>query len=307
MKCLDYWPLALAAVLVFSAGCGRDAASDQPGKNEGHANQVAAQTNKLPVTPDPVAGSQPIPNQTNVMVLISGGKFLMGSKEEADAFPHEVSVSSFLMDKCLVTQELYQKIMGENPSRWKAAQNPVEQVRWSDAVKFCNQRSLREGLQPCYDLATWKCDFNANGYRLPTEAEWEFACRAGSSTAYFFGDSPAKLGEFAWYEKNAGGRPHPVGQKQPNAWGLYDICGNLWQWCNDFYSVDYYRASPADNPQGPKEGDAKVVRGGAWRFGLENCRAAYRNNENPGYSDVCFGYDIYGFRCVRKSPATPGR
>jgi len=236
------------------------------------------------------------------MIAIPGGQFTMGDKDEPDATPHEVSVSPFLMDKCLVTQEHYQKLMGDNPARWKAPTNPIEQVRWSDAVKFCNARSQAEGLKPCYNLDTWECDFEANGYRLPTEAEWECACRAGTKTTYFFGDNASQLGDYAWFEKNSGGHPQPVGQKKPNAWGLYDICGNLWQWCNDFYGVEYYAQAPKENPRGPKEGDSRVVRGGAWKFSGDNCRSGYRYNENPGYVDVCFGYDIYGFRCVRNAP-----
>ena len=234
------------------------------------------------------------------MVKLAEGRFTMGDKAQPDAKPHEVLVSSFYMDKYLITQELYEKVMGANPSRWKGGKNHVEQVRWSDAVKFCNKRSHLEGLQPCYDLGTWKCNFEANGYRLPTEAEWEYACRAGTSSAFFFGDSPAKLGEYAWFDKNSAGRPHPVGQKRPNPWGLYDICGDVWEWCNDFYKVDYYQEAPPQDPRGPSVGETKVVRGGAWRFGPETSRSSYRYNENPGYSDVCFGYDIYGFRCVKR-------
>lgn len=224
----------------------------------------------------------------------------MGDKAEVDAPLHEIQVSPFLIDKYLVTQEQYEKLMGDNPSRWKGNKNPVEQVRWSDAVKFCNKRSESEGLKPCYDLKTWACNFEANGYRLPTEAEWEYACRAGTSSAYFFAETPAKLSGYAWFDKNSGGHPRPVGEKQSNPWGLYDICGNLWQWCNDFYAVDYYKKSASKDPRGPNDGKTKVVRGGAWRFNAENCRSGYRYNENPGYADVCFGYDIYGFRCVRK-------
>ena len=231
---------------------------------------------------------------------------MMGDKNEVDATPHEIVVSAFHMDRLLVTQALYQKVMGSNPSRWKGDQNPVEQVRWSDAVKFCNKRSQMDNLQPCYDLETWICNFEATGYRLPTEAEWEYACRAGTTTAYFFGDTAAKLGDYAWFEKNAGGRPRPVGQKQPNPWGLFDICGNVWEWCNDFYKVDYYQESPQQDPKGPKSGETKVVRGGAWKFNEQNCRPGYRYNENPGYADVCFGYDIYGFRCVRAAAGVAG-
>ena len=236
------------------------------------------------------------------MILIPGGRFLMGDEAEIDATPHEVVLSPFYVDKNLVTQAEYERVMGENPSRWKTGNNPVEQVRWSDAVRYCNKRSELEGLESCYDLESWQCNFAANGYRLPTEAEWEYACRAGTKTAYYFGNSPSELSEHAWFEDNSGGRPHPVGGKLPNAWGLYDMHGNVWQWCNDFYQVDYYEQSPEKDPRGPKSGETKVVRGGAWKFSADSCRCGYRYNENPGYADVCFGYDIYGFRCVRNAP-----
>ena len=249
-------------------------------------------------------GSTETPTESKVeMVLIPGGRFTMGDKDEVDAPPHEIVVSPFYMDKYLVTQEQYQRFVGDNPARWKGPKNPIEQVRWSDAVKFCNARSLAEGLQPCYDLKTWQCDFAANGYRLPTEAEWEYACRAGTQTAYFFGNDASKLADYAWFDKNSGGHPQPVGLKRPNPWGLYDMIGNVWQWCNDFYKVDYYQESPKENPLGPAAGETRVVRGGAWKFSAQNCRSGYRYYENPGYVDVCFGYDIYGFRCVRNAPS----
>jgi len=287
--------LLFAVALAFLAGCDRKASTTTTKSPD---NIVKVESPEPKATADT---NTPASNGSE-MVQISGGKFLMGDKDEVDAPPHEVVISSFLMDRQLVTQQQFQKVMGANPSRWKGEKNPVEQLRWSDAVKFCNKRSESEGLKPCYDLKTLKCDFDANGYRLPTEAEWEYACRAGTTTAYFFGDNPAKLGDYAWFEKNSGGHPRPVGQKQPNPWGLYDIAGNVWEWCNDFYKVDYYQNSPRENPRGPNEGENKVLRGGAWRFSADNCRAGYRYNESPGYSDVCFGYDIYGFRCVRKAP-----
>ncbi|MGD8500893.1 MAG: formylglycine-generating enzyme family protein [Phycisphaerales bacterium] len=236
------------------------------------------------------------------MVQLPGGRFTMGDENEVDSTPHEVVVSSFFIDRYLVTQEEYYRVMGDNPSRWKAGKNPVEQVRWSDAVRYCNARSKLEGLQPCYDLDTWQCNFDANGYRLPTEAEWEYACRAGTTTAYFFGNDPSKLSDHAWFRENSGGKPRPVGRKPPNPWGLYDMLGNVWEWCNDFYKVDYYQESPHENPKGPATGETKVVRGGAWKFSADSCRSGYRYNENPGYADICFGYDIYGFRCVRNAP-----
>jgi sulfatase modifying factor 1 len=278
--------IVCGSVLIGLAGCGQKAPE---------APAVSA-----PKTEAKAEAAGP-PAAKGDMALIQGGKFMMGEGSEPDAAPHEVSVSSFYIDKNLVTQEQFQKVMGSNPSRWKGDKNPVEQVRWSDAVTYCNKRSEQEGVQPCYDLKTWQCNFEANGYRLPTEAEWEYACRAGTSTAYHFGADASKIGDYAWYEKNAGGKPRPVGQKKPNAWDLYDMSGNVWQWCNDFYKVDYYAESPKQDPRGPKEGPNKVVRGGAWRFSADNCRAGYRYNESPGYADVCFGYDIYGFRCVRNA------
>jgi formylglycine-generating enzyme required for sulfatase activity len=239
------------------------------------------------------------------MAQILAGEFLMGDPKEIDAPPHKVKVSSFFLDKHLVTQDEFQAVMHENPSRWKGGNNPVEQVRWSDAVRFCNKRSELEGLQPCYDLKTWRCNFDASGYRLPTEAEYEYAARGGTTAGFLSGDAPDKLGDFAWFEKNSGGHPRAVGQKQPNAWGLYDVCGNVWEWCNDFYQVDYYASAAQQDPRGPDQGKTKVVRGGSWRAPAENCRLGYRYNENPGYADVCFGYDIYGFRCARKIGGKP--
>lgn len=274
-------------VFAFLPGCERKAATAASERSETVSTGAALQE----------------PSASTGMVKLPGGNYVMGDKDEIDAPPHEVSVSPFYMDAYLVTQEHYQRIMGENPSRWKGERNPVEQVRWSDAVKFCNKRSESEGLEPCYDLETWACNFNATGYRLPTEAEWEYACRAGTTTRYFFGNSPSDLKDYSWFEKNSGGHPHPVGLKQPNPWGLYDICGNVWEWCNDFYHVDYYNRSDAENPKGPAQGDTKVVRGGGWRFSDDTCRSGYRYNENPGYVDACFGYDIYGFRCVRLDAA----
>jgi formylglycine-generating enzyme required for sulfatase activity len=289
------WRSAVLAALVLGTGCKQE--SPEPAAQETLTNSssasLEARASSRAELPDAATAQE--------MVLIPAGTFIMGDKDEVDAELHEVSLSAFFMDKNLVTQEQFQEVMGENPSRWKGEGNPVEQVRWSDAVRFCNKRSELEGLKPSYDLATWKCDFNANGYRLPTEAEWEYACRAGATTAYYFGENESKIGDYAWYDKNSGGHPRPVGQKKPNVWGLFDMAGNLWQWCNDFYQVDYYTQSPTQDPKGPDDGKTKVVRGGAWRFSADNCRAGYRYNESPGYADVCFGYDIYGFRCVRNS------
>ena len=283
-----------AAAWTLVTGCAGNTSPDQ-----GRAPDVAGS----PASASVVKNESRAPASatgSGEMIRVPGGEFTMGDADEVDAPPHQVSVSPFYIDKYLVTQEQFQQAMGTNPSRWKGEKNPVEQIRWSDAVKYCNRRSERDGLQPCYNLANWECDFEASGYRLPTEAEWEYACRAGTTTAYYFGSDESKLRDYAWYDKNAGGRPRPVGQKRANPWELYDMCGNVWQWCNDIYQVDYYQQSPSQDPRGPNEGKTRVVRGGAWRFSAENCRSGFRYNENPGYADVCFGYDIYGFRCVRR-------
>jgi formylglycine-generating enzyme len=234
------------------------------------------------------------------MLLLSGGTFVMGDNNgEVDEPEHEVTVSPFYIDVTPVTQREFMRLMGENPSKFPEAQQPVEQIRWSDAVRYCNERSREEGLEPAYDLTNWTCNFEADGYRLPTEAEWEYAARAGTATAYFFGNDPAQLRIHAWFNDNAGDKPRPVGRRRPNPWGLHDITGNVWEWCNDFYQVDYYKESPKQDPRGPEAGDKKVLRGGCWNSNAAACRVAYRYNETPGYTDACFGYDIYGFRVVR--------
>jgi formylglycine-generating enzyme required for sulfatase activity len=213
---------------------------------------------------------------------------------------HLVKVDAFLMDQSEVTQEAYEKVMHKNPSRKKNPSNPVEQVTWSAAARFCNARSILEGLTPCYDTNSWECDFSAAGYRLPTEAEWEYACRAGSTTRYSFGDGPEALRTFAWFDGNSQAMPHPVGQRKPNAWGLYDMEGNVWEWCNDFYGPKYFRTSPADNPRGPQEGEKRVLRGGAWSSSADNCTSWARNCDEAGVTDICLTMDSNGFRCVRR-------
>lgn len=236
------------------------------------------------------------------MVFIPAGKFMMGVNQGAfDAKPaHEVHVDAFLMDQHEVTQTAYQKLMGENPSRYKNPNQPVEQISWARAIKFCNARSIQEGLQPCYNTNNGACNFKANGYRLPTEAEWEYACRAGTTTPYYFGDRHDQLQSHAWFAGNSQSHPHPVARWKPNAWGLYDMAGNVWEWCNDFYGATYYRHSPTDNPRGPDHGDKRVLRGGAFSSEADNCTSWVRNCDEAGFTDVCLTRDADGFRCVRR-------
>jgi formylglycine-generating enzyme required for sulfatase activity len=254
------------------------------------------------------AGTQPITTTKSgiEMVLIPAGSFEMGSQQGPEEVKprHRVWIDAFLMDRHEVTQAEYDKL-GQieafpNPAHFKGPDRPVEQVSWPEAARFCNARSRHEGLQPAYNEDTGACDFAANGYRLPTEAEWEYACRAGTNTDYSFGAEARKLSEFAWFAGNAGKKTHPVGQKQANPWGLFDMHGNVAEWCQDFYDKGYYKNSPEKNPRGPADGKEYVLRGGSWKSPADALRSAYRIGENPGFSDACLARDAIGFRCVRK-------
>jgi formylglycine-generating enzyme required for sulfatase activity len=242
------------------------------------------------------------------MVHIPAGSFQMGSRTGRDDEKpvHDVWVDSFLMDRTEVTQEDFQRIAKEiplsNPSHFKGGNRPVEQVKMDVALRFCNARSNLEGLDPCYDIDDAVCDFSKNGYRLPTEAEWEYACRAGTDTDYSFGNGERQLGDHAWYSANSAKETHPVAQKKANRWGLFDMHGNVAEWCHDFYDAEYYQVSPEKNPQGPKKGDKYVLRGGSWNSTAPTLRSGYRLGENAGFSDACLAQDAIGFRCVRKAP-----
>ena len=228
------------------------------------------------------------------MVRIPGGTFEMGSSDSADNAgpPHRVTLSAFYMGKYQVTQAEYQGVMGINPSDFASdpaagesqGRRPVEMVTWYDAVEFCNKLSEKERLTPVYtirdrELAAYypyaittaevTANWNANGYRLPTEAEWEYACRAGTETAY---NVPVPDGSNAisdntgWYYDNSGDETHEVGKKPPNAWGLHDMHGNVWEWCWDRY--ESYTGNEQTNPTGPEGSTAhmfhRVIRGGSW-------------------------------------------
>jgi formylglycine-generating enzyme required for sulfatase activity len=237
------------------------------------------------------------------MVLIPAGTFQMGSRNgQDDEQPvHVVSVDAFWMDRTEITQAQYGKYVLGNPSHFKGPNRPIEMIRWADAALYCNKRSLAEGLEPCYNEETAECIFSADGYRLPTEAEWEYACRAGSTADYAFGDDVRALKQHAWFADNAAKTTHPVAQLKPNAWGLFDLHGNVAEWCNDIYDKAYYKTSGAKNPTGPVDGNKYVLRGGAWNATSKACRSAYRVGEDPGFQDACFARDAIGFRCVRRA------
>jgi formylglycine-generating enzyme required for sulfatase activity len=242
------------------------------------------------------------------MIYLPGGEFNMGSSQtNPDEAPvHKVKVSGFIIDKLEVTQEMLAKAQLPNPSHWNEnPKKPVERVRWRDAKQYCNERSLLEGLKPCYNEKTPEldCDYSASGYRLPTEAEWEYACRAGTDGDYDFGQ-PDKLRQFAWFADNADEKTHPAGQKKPNRWGLHDMYGNVSEWCEDVYSPAYYKDSPLVDPRGPPSPgpDVKrVMRGGSWKSSAAMSRATFRQGQRTGDTDACFYTDYCGFRCVRRA------
>ena len=201
------------------------------------------------------------------MVAVKGGSFMMGSNDgNDDEKPvHRVTVSDFYMGKTEVTQALWKAVMGNNPSYYKGDNLPVEQVSWDDAQEFIKELNR----------------LTKKKYRLPTEAEWEFAAGGGSTnrTKWAGTDVESSVGNYAWYYSNSGYQTHDVATKLPNSLGLYDMSGNVWEWCNDWYGD--YSANDQENPIGPSSGSYRVVRGGSWDYVLSDCRVAGRYGIRP--------------------------
>ena len=277
--------LLRAASFAVLAGCA-------PGLL-GHSNRVLAQ-----------GGRQASETYTNSIgmefVPIPAGKFLMGSPDsdpEARAFEkpqHEVTISKpFHLGRHEVTQAQWEAVMGSNPytldrsnpyynlpgmaERITKPDHPAT-VSWNDAQEFIARLNEREG---------------GNHYRLPTEAEWEYAARAGTTTAYSFGDNKSDLDRHAWFggDFNSGGT-HPIGRKAPNAWGLYDVHGNAWEWVQDWWDPDYYSRSPSSDPSGPRQGTKRVVRGGSWHTTATSWRTAFRRDYEPDYRGISIGFRV---------------
>jgi len=242
----------------------------------------AAQAASVPI--DPGASSREFVNSIGMkLVRVPKGEFVMGSRPgnpnaDGDERAHAVTLTrDYWIGAFEVTQSQYERVMGRNPSLGQGpgiedggAHHPVDRISWNDAVEFCTRLSALP-------------DERAAGrvYRLPTEAEWEYACRAGSPGEYAFGDDVRMLGEYAWYAENSGIEPHPVGRKKPNAWGLYDMHGNAWEWCADWY--ERYSGGPAIDPTGPSQGTDRVYRGGSNGYAAPYCRSANRTATRPSW------------------------
>ncbi len=220
------------------------------------------------------------------MVLIHAGEFLMGSPESdkdalSDEKPqHRVRITRpFYLGKYMVTQEQWESVMGNIPSHFKGPKNPVETISWDDCQQFLGKLNAKSAA-------------GAGKFQLPSEAQWEYACRAGSKTRYCFGEDEKQIEEYAWHKQNSDGKTHPVGEKKPNGWGLYDMHGNVWELCQDWWRDGYYKGSPVDDPTGAATGSDRVLRGGSWSLPEWYCPSAYRCRGLPGYWDSYIGLRV---------------
>ena len=253
------------------------------------------------------------------MIFVKGGNFLMGNENgRADEKPqHRVCVDSFYISKYEVTQKEWQAVMENNPSYFVGENHPVEKVNWYDAIEFCNAYSKMKNMEPCYkidrdtkdemnlsrkDKYRWTvtCDWNANGYRLPTEAEWEYAAGGGNKKSNTIFSGSNNINEVAWFLNNAGDEsspdhgPRDVGLKKPNALGIYDMTGNVWEWCWDWYGS--YDKKKLNNPRGIPYGTEKIRRGGSWHVKIKRSTITTRNFRSPGHRST-----HYGIRLVRQA------
>ncbi len=215
------------------------------------------------------------------MVKVAGGTFTMGasasdSEADSDEKPaHRVTLSGYYIGKYEVTQKQWVEIMGSNPSYFKGDNLPVEKVSWDDIQEFLRKLNAKTGMS----------------FRLPTEAEWEFAAHGGNSSRGYKYSGSDNIDSVAWYYDNSGNKTHPVGTKSPNELGIYDMSGNVCEWCQDWFDANYYSNSPLSNPKGPSSGAYRVLRGGSWNINARYCRVSFRNNNAPGN-----GRDYCGFR-----------
>jgi len=287
--------LLLVGFEVFLQWSGED--EDRPVKAEVPAS-------KTPVKAEPPAKTAPWLKTapwskaalSYELVRIPAGSFQMGSTDGADTEKpvHTVRISSdFYIGKYEVTQGLYEQLIGSNPSQFSSCGSdcPVEKVNWYDAVNLANALSEQEGLSACYTISgttvTMPSGLKCEGYRLPTEAEWEYAAKAGGSLTYAGSNDAAEVG---WYEGNSGSGTHPVGQKKANAFGVYDMSGNVWEWTWDRYEA--YTSSESTDPMGPSGGFDRVLRGGGWNYNASSLRSTDRHGSFPGGNNVSGGFRL---------------
>ncbi|MCR5288411.1 MAG: SUMF1/EgtB/PvdO family nonheme iron enzyme [Treponema sp.] len=245
-------------------------------------------------------------NKTPYMIEVQGGSFLMGDKN----VNRKVSLVNFLLSETLITQMQYEYVIGKNPSKMQGPNRPVEGVTWYDAIIYCNTLSMMQNLHPCYSIGNitdfrsidakspmWKrilCNFTSNGYRLPTEAEWEYAAIGGKNNSPFLYSGSEIISTVAWYGENAEIATHDVGTKAPNKLGFYDMSGNVAEWCWDY--MGDLSTQHQTNPHGPQTGTIRVKRGGSWLDDPQQCTVYYRSGSSPiGKSSNL------GFRVCRSS------
>lgn len=267
-------PFCAAALLVLAQGCCVTVNLSETSPTLQDAIQA-----RTDVTAPPKALSLDLGSGVKMdLVLIRPGSFVMGSEagESREHIRRVTITKPFYLGKYEVTQEQWQAVTGGNPSNFRASGNPVECISWNDCQDFVKKLSAK---------------FPGAEFRLPTEAEWEYACRAASASEFYFGDNEANLGEYAWYAENSEQKTHLVGQRNPNAWGLYDMHGNVWEWCSDWYG-DKYSDGDATNPLGAPSGAERVLRGGSWTVPPTMCRSAFRLKLDPTYRNFSNGLRV---------------
>lgn len=248
-----------------------------------HDANNTSKTTKNTSIPPPL-GQKNFTNSTGMeFVLIPAGEFDMGSpqneagRDDDEGPVHRVKIANaFYMSKYEVTQKQWRDVMGTDPSYFKSDSLPVEQVSWNEVQEFISRLNEKEGIDK---------------YRLPSEAEWEYAARAGTTTRFYFGDDASKLGDYEWYDVNSGRETHEVGQKKPNPWGLYDMNGNVWEWMQDVYH-NSYNGAPTDGSAWEGNGSHRVIRGGSFDYYAGHLRSANRNDRDPGYRHYSTGFRL---------------